>query len=152
MIVPNSLMMTLMTLGQLLMRLATHLSPSHPHDTASSTPHRDTRAVLLMSGASTATTNAHHSRAARRFGSLVMSHILCWFIIGLLGLLASIGVAIPGDVNVAMAIVVPPVNSALNPFLYTLCLVRERRQKAQAERVKKLIVSRIKAYRPDDSK
>ena len=49
-----------------------------------------------------------------------VSDFLCWFPIGLLGLLASNGSPVPGEVNVATAIIVLPVNSALNPFLYTL--------------------------------
>lgn len=73
-----------------------------------------------------------------------MSHILCWFIIGLLGLLASIGVAIPGDVNVAMAIVVPPVNSALNPFLYTFNTILEKRRRLEESRLNNLLLAKLR--------
>ena len=54
---------------------------------------------------------------ARRLITVAMSDFLCWFPIGLLGLLASNGVAIPGEVSVAMAIFALPLNSAINPFL-----------------------------------
>nr|KAG5698364.1 hypothetical protein BaRGS_010950 [Batillaria attramentaria] len=65
---------------------------------------------------------------ARRLISVAVSDFLCWFPIGLLGLLASAGVPVPGEVNVIMAIFVLPFNSALNPFLYTFNLIMERRR------------------------
>ena len=68
---------------------------------------------------------------ARRLFTVAMSDFLCWFPFGLLGLLASRGLALPVGVNVAMAIIVPPLNSVLNPFLYTLSLIQERRRKAK---------------------
>nr|KAG5702060.1 hypothetical protein BaRGS_032309 [Batillaria attramentaria] len=55
--------------------------------------------------------------------------------VGLLGLLAAIGTPIPGKVNVGIAILVLPLNSALNPFLYTLNIVLERRRKASEGRM-----------------
>ena len=68
---------------------------------------------------------------ARRLLTVAMSDFLCWFPIGLLGLLASRGMAVPGEVNVAMAIIVLPLNSSLNPFLYTVNVIQERRRKAK---------------------
>ena len=65
---------------------------------------------------------------ARRLFTVATSDFLCWFPVGLLGLLASQGVAVPGEANVAMAIIVLPLNSVLNPFLYTFNLIRERRR------------------------
>nr|KAG5704710.1 hypothetical protein BaRGS_005166 [Batillaria attramentaria] len=73
---------------------------------------------------------------ARRLFLIVMSDFCCWFPIGLMGLLASRGTAIPGEVNVWAAIFVLPLNSALNPFLYTLNTLLERRAR---EMVKKRI-------------
>ena len=68
---------------------------------------------------------------AHRLFTVAMSDFLCWFPFGLLGLLASRGLALPVGVNVAMAIIVPPLNSVLNPLLYTLSLIQERRRKAK---------------------
>ena len=70
-----------------------------------------------------------------------MSDFLCWFPIGLLGLLASNGVPVPGEVNVVIAIIVLPVNSAINPFLYTLNMMLERRRRARERRLQKLVMS-----------
>nr|KAG5708256.1 hypothetical protein BaRGS_021190 [Batillaria attramentaria] len=77
---------------------------------------------------------------ARRLFTVVMSDFLCWFPIGLLGLLASNGVAVPGEVNVVMAIIVLPLNSALNPFLYTVNTILERRRKAWELRVQQRLM------------
>ena len=79
---------------------------------------------------------------ARRLLLVAMSDFLCWFPIGLLGLLARSGIPIPGEVNVAMAIFVLPFNSAVNPFIYTLQMVKEqRRQAREARRAKQLASS-----------
>nr|KAG5709972.1 hypothetical protein BaRGS_030014 [Batillaria attramentaria] len=78
---------------------------------------------------------------ARRLITVVVSDFLCWFPIGLLGVLASAGTPIPGEVNVVMAIVVLPVNSVLNPFLYTLNILLERRRRAREERVQAYLLS-----------
>ncbi|KAL8582325.1 hypothetical protein ACOMHN_037082 [Nucella lapillus] len=66
---------------------------------------------------------------ARRLLAVVLTDFMCWFPIGLLGMMARSGEPISGEINVAIAIFVLPFNSALNPFLYTLNVVRERRQK-----------------------
>ncbi|KAL8597265.1 hypothetical protein ACOMHN_051576 [Nucella lapillus] len=66
---------------------------------------------------------------ARRLLAVVMTDFLCWFPIGVLGMMARSGVPVSGEINVAIAIFVLPFNSALNPFLYTLNVVMERRRK-----------------------
>ena len=70
---------------------------------------------------------------ARRLTTIVLSDFLCWFLIGLLGALASTGTPIPEKLNVAVAIFVMPFNSALNHFLYTFNVLMEKRRKAQEE-------------------
>ena len=81
---------------------------------------------------------------ARRLVTIAVSDFLCWFPIGLLGLLASGGVSIPGEVNVAMAIFALPINSAINPFLYTLNRMLERRQQKEHEQFKTLFLLQAK--------
>ena len=78
---------------------------------------------------------------ARRLMTIVVSDFLCWFPIGVLGLLASNGVAISGEVNVMMAIIALPLNSALNPFLYTVNIILERRRRAKEARCQKQLKS-----------
>ena len=54
------------------------------------------------------------------------------------------GRQIPSEVNVAMAILVLPLNSALNPFLYTFNLLLE---KLRAYKEKKLITMLEKEHK-----
>ena len=102
---------------------------------------------VLSGSVSVTDTNAKAKDAviARRLLTVVMSDFLCWFPIGLCGVLSSSGSPVPSEVNVVMAIFVLPLNSALNPFLYTLNVVLEKRQKLQEERVRKFLLSEIKA-------
>nr|KAG5696046.1 hypothetical protein BaRGS_017158 [Batillaria attramentaria] len=81
-------------------------------------------------------------KVTRRLVTVVVSDFLCWFPIGLLGLLASAGVPVPGELNVAMAVFALPVNSALNPFLYTLNMLLEKRRKRQEARLLQWLESR----------
>jgi hypothetical protein len=63
--------------------------------------------------------------------------------VGLLGVLAASGTPIPGEVNVAVAILMLPINAVLNPFLYTLNVVKEKRKKASEERLLRQLEERI---------
>nr|KAG5698641.1 hypothetical protein BaRGS_003155 [Batillaria attramentaria] len=85
--------------------------------------------------------SAKDTAIARRLTTIVLSDFLCWFPIGLLGLLASTGTPISGEVNVAIAIFVLPLNSAVNPFLYTLNIVLEKRRKAYEARLLEQLVT-----------
>ncbi|XP_070203110.1 G-protein coupled receptor GRL101-like [Littorina saxatilis] len=77
---------------------------------------------------------------ARRLLVVVLTDFCCWFPIGLLGLLAARGAPVPGVVNVWAAIFVLPLNSALNPFLYTLnSVLRKRRARRMEKRTKKTL-------------
>ena len=74
-----------------------------------------------------------------------MSDFLCWFPIGITGLLAANDARIPGEVNVAMAMTVMPLNSTINPFLYTLNIVLERRRRAREQRLQDWMNKKVKA-------
>nr|KAG5713625.1 hypothetical protein BaRGS_024673 [Batillaria attramentaria] len=50
-------------------------------------------------------------------------------------MLANRGTPIPGEVSVVMAIFVLPLNSALNPFLYTFNMLVEKRRKAEKAQI-----------------
>ena len=83
---------------------------------------------LTMAGQ--AARNSSEARVARRLITVAVSDFLCWFPIGLLGLLSSQGIPVPGEVNVGVAIFVLPLISALNPCLHTLNILEERRRRA----------------------
>ena len=81
---------------------------------------------------------------AQRLFSVVVSDFLCWFPIGLLGLLASRDIPISGEVNVGMAIFVLPLNSALNPFLYSLTATRARRAREREQKLLRTLITAVK--------
>ena len=92
-----------------------------------------------VSGASavSATTDSERTSrdvaVARRLITIAVTDFLCWFPVGVLGLLAAGGTSVAGEVNVALAICVLPINSAVNPFLYTLnTLLQARRTRQEA--------------------
>ena len=82
---------------------------------------------------------------AYRLVNIVISDFLCWFPICVLGLMATYGIPIPGEVNVAMAIFVLPLNSALNPFLYTLTTLLEKQRKSREIKLTKRIEAKLRA-------
>ena len=81
---------------------------------------------------------------ARRLLTVAVSDFLCWFPVGVSGLLAASGVAISGEVNVAMALLVLPVNSAINPFLYTINTLLERRRQKREEQLRRFLLLRLR--------
>ena len=92
-----------------------------------------------LSAACTTTTTSKDVTIARRLTTVAVSDFLCWFPIGLLGILSSEGSAISSEVNVAIAIIVLPLNSAINPFLYTLNIwVEQRRKRKECRLLEKL--------------
>jgi hypothetical protein len=80
---------------------------------------------------------------ARRLFTVVMSNFVCWFPVGGLGLLAARGLAVSSEVNVAVAILVLPVNAALNPFLYTLNTILEKWRRARDRQLMKRIYAQL---------
>nr|KAG5695652.1 hypothetical protein BaRGS_029142 [Batillaria attramentaria] len=91
---------------------------------------------------STLGTDRRHQETtiARRLFLIALTDFLCWFPICLMGLLANQGFPMPGEVNVWAAIFMLPMNSVLNPFLYTLNGIVERwRRRREAARLMKLI-------------
>jgi hypothetical protein len=89
------------------------------------------------------TRKSHDSTVARRLITVAVTDFLCWFPIGLCGILAWSGVAIPGEVSVALSMLVLPINAALNPFLYTFNIIMEKRRKARMERMMNKIKSAL---------
>ncbi|XP_060581191.1 uncharacterized protein LOC132737848 [Ruditapes philippinarum] len=60
---------------------------------------------------------------ARNLLLVVTTDFLCWFPIGVMGILSMNGYIIPGEVYAWTAVLILPINSALNPFMYTLSAV-----------------------------
>ena len=85
---------------------------------------------------------------ARRLFLVVFTDFCCWFPIGLMGLLAASGTPIPGQVNVWAAIFALPLNSALNPFLYTLNGLMEQWRKRRMEKRTRMMIAKLKTEIP----
>ena len=90
---------------------------------------------------------------ARRLFLVAFSDFCCWFPVGVMGLLAVRGTAIPGEVNVYVATLVLPLNSALNPFLYTLTTVLDKRRKGRELKRRQatitLLLNDVSVWTPD---
>ncbi|XP_049822980.1 relaxin receptor 2 [Aethina tumida] len=85
-------------------------------------------------------------KVAQRFGIIVLTDSLCWVPIIIVKLVALSGLPIPQDLYAWLAIFVLPINSALNPVLYTLTTTVFKKQ------VRKIINTRLyKRKRPDHS-
>ena len=97
------------------------------------------RVIGRASRAAGAQRRLQEMAVARRLFLVVFTDFCCWFPVGVMGLMAAAGTPIPGEVNVWTAIFVLPLNSALNPFLYTLNSAlekwRQERLKSRAKRV-----------------
>ncbi|XP_070175637.1 G-protein coupled receptor GRL101-like [Littorina saxatilis] len=100
------------------------------------------RAVRKASAASGTASRSRDLTVARRLFMIVLTDFCCWFPVGVMGLLAASAVPIPGEVNVWAAIFVLPLNSALNPFLYTLnALLEQSRQQRKERKIKKIVAT-----------
>ena len=98
------------------------------------------RAIRSNSMRESTQSQQHDTAIARRLFLVVITDFCCWFPVGVMGLLAARGTPIPGEVNVGAAIFLLPLNSALNPFLYTLnTLLEKRRKRKLAERVNRMV-------------
>nr|KAG5693292.1 hypothetical protein BaRGS_011613 [Batillaria attramentaria] len=102
-------------------------------------------AVRKSSMASRSNRRKQDVAIARRLSLIVFTDFCCWFPIGLMGLLAFRDTPIPGEVNVWAAIFILPVNSAINPFLYTLSMLVERWLKRREEKRLEKTLARLHA-------
>ncbi|XP_021351025.1 low-density lipoprotein receptor-related protein 2-like isoform X2 [Mizuhopecten yessoensis] len=65
---------------------------------------------------------------ARALTAVVATDFFCWFPIGVLGIWTSLGGSVSGDVYAWVMVFVLPINSALNPFLYTFANTWKKRK------------------------
>ena len=62
-------------------------------------------------------------RLLRKISLIIISDFLCWVPIIVMSFLALGGVFIPGEVSAWVAVVILPINSAINPILYTIATI-----------------------------
>ncbi|VDI03838.1 relaxin family peptide receptor 2 [Mytilus galloprovincialis] len=63
---------------------------------------------------------------ARRLFLVVLTDFLCWFPVGIMGILAMTGQVFPSEIYSWVAVCVMPLNAALNPFLYTFSTLKQK--------------------------
>ena len=103
------------------------------------------RAVRRAGAAAGSNRSQQDMTIARRLFLVIFTDFCCWFPIGVFGLLASSGTPISGSVNAWAAIFVLPLNSALNPFLYTLNSLMEQWKKRRAEQRIRRMLAKLRA-------
>ncbi|XP_062589196.1 uncharacterized protein LOC134250867 [Saccostrea cucullata] len=84
------------------------------------------REISNTSSKVNSTRRTHEMVIARGLFLIVLSDCLCWCPIGIMGLLALNGHVISGEVYTWVAVFILPINSALNPFLYSFSSIRSR--------------------------
>nr|XP_034307800.1 G-protein coupled receptor GRL101 [Crassostrea gigas] len=66
---------------------------------------------------------------AKTLVAIIVTDMLCWIPIGVIGMVTFYGEEFPSDVYAWIIVLVLPVNSALNPILYTMtAVIRQKRQ------------------------
>ncbi|XP_044260408.1 relaxin receptor 2 [Tribolium madens] len=77
---------------------------------------------IIASGVACRSTRQSQERdkVAQRFGIIIFTDCLCWVPVIVVKLVALAGYPIPQDLYAWLAIFILPINSALNPVLYTL--------------------------------
>ncbi|CAG2192079.1 unnamed protein product [Mytilus edulis] len=83
-------------------------------------------------------------KMARRLFLIVLTDFLCWFPVGIMGVLAMTGQVFPSEVYSWVAVFVMPINAALNPFLYTYSTIKQKPDFLAKMSDKIFIMSRVK--------
>ncbi|XP_026470408.1 relaxin receptor 2-like [Ctenocephalides felis] len=86
------------------------------------------RAIKLSSVSLRSTHARHESAVARRFAIIVFTDCLCWLPIIIVKIIALCGSKVSENLYAWLAVLVLPVNSALNPVLYTLTTAMFKQQ------------------------
>ncbi|KAJ8043087.1 hypothetical protein HOLleu_10033 [Holothuria leucospilota] len=72
--------------------------------------------------------NKDEIKMALRISVIVGTDLLCWLPVIITGILSQTGLSMSTDVYVWFAIFVMPINSALNPFIYTIPTIKRRKK------------------------
>ncbi|KAJ8043108.1 hypothetical protein HOLleu_10068 [Holothuria leucospilota] len=72
--------------------------------------------------------NKNELKLALRVAIIVGTDLLCWFPVILIGLLSQIGTIVSTDTYAWFAVFVMPINSAFNPFIYTIPAMQSKKR------------------------
>ncbi|XP_033106141.1 G-protein coupled receptor GRL101-like [Anneissia japonica] len=83
-------------------------------------------------------------KMATKMAMIVLTDFCCWFPIILMGIGSEAGVwMLPDDIYAWSATFILPINSSLNPYLYTIAYKFKRKSSAQVAKVMPLVRSRL---------
>ncbi|KAH9491358.1 hypothetical protein Btru_031314 [Bulinus truncatus] len=82
--------------------------------------------IFLKSGRNCEAMKSRELTVAKKLALVALSDFLCWFPVGILGMLSLNGQLFDNEVYAWVAVFVLPVNSALNPIIYTIPVVVTR--------------------------
>ena len=100
---------------------------------------------VRLTEAASSTSTSQNLLEVRLIFSVIVFECLCWFPICLLGLVTFNGTPIPEEFNVALAIFVLPLHSAVNPLLYTFNMIEEKQRQVKEARMLKFLRARIRS-------
>lgn len=159
-VVLNFLLSLLSAAGETLLYWASCLTTTNTNNTTITTA--NTTNTTANTAASTTTCSTSFSASAnteelrttkemtraRRVTTIVASHCLCWLVLGALGMLTATsedrgggggggGVHVNSDLTLSVVVLVLPLSSALNPGLYAVQLLAEKRRKGREGRLRR---------------
>nr|KAG5708935.1 hypothetical protein BaRGS_009344 [Batillaria attramentaria] len=80
---------------------------------------------------------------ARRVATIVTCNLLTWTFVGFANTMSFAGLPVPDEVHAVMSVLLFPLSSALNPWLYLLSLVIEKRREGDRQRLMKRLEKRL---------
>ncbi|XP_070570225.1 G-protein coupled receptor GRL101-like [Ptychodera flava] len=91
------------------------------------------RRTTLATGAQLQQKARETAAIAKRMTLIVLTDFFCWVPIAVMGMLAMTDtVTVPGSVYAWTAVFILPINSAINPFLYTISVIKMKRKPQQS--------------------
>ena len=131
----NSIIFILIAVGQVLIYRANRVNTSK----------------VAMFGARAKRRYKEDLAIARHLSLVVVTDFCCWFPICIMGLMAQSGYAISSKTYAWSAVVVMPINSALNPFLYTMPALKKLYKHVKNTYLSKVCHICLKADEDDSS-
>ncbi|KAJ8024898.1 hypothetical protein HOLleu_34947 [Holothuria leucospilota] len=72
-------------------------------------------------------------KLAKRMSIIVGTDMLCWLPVIISGLLSKLGFGIPTELNPWLVVLVIPINSALNPFIYSYAILKGKKKNEKTQ-------------------
>ena len=80
---------------------------------------------------------------ARRLIPVVLTDFIAWFPVALLGILSATGLFDCSKLAMLLVVVFLPANAALNPFLYTVSMVKDLKRSRLKEKIREDVQAEV---------